>query len=136
MKNTLIAISLIFSTAAWACPGAHLMTFRFLKTDAFLLNMQDGKMSRVDTNQDVALLSLKVNDSEVCNELPRSRSKCSDMLLYLTIFGTKKIDTPLYNQKIKVEVSLTDGHKVKTATVSQFPGRARGMGCGPVYVAK
>ena len=137
MKNLVIAVALMMSSAAMACPGSNLMTFQFKGKDAFVLNMQDGRMTRVESNKDIALINLNVNGTEICREVIHGRALCSEILLYFTIFGTKSIEAPLYNQTIPVEVTMTDGRSIKTVTSKQFPGLARGMGgCGPIVNAK
>lgn len=137
MKSLVIALALLISSASMACPGSNLMTFQFKGKDAFVLNMQDGKMSRVESNKDIALINLKVGGSEICREVIHGRALCSEILLYFTIFGTKSIEAPLYNQKIPVVVTLTDGKSVKSVTSKQFPGLARGIGsCGPTLNAE
>jgi len=131
MKNLVIAFTLLLSTAAMACPGGNIMTFQFAGQDAFELNMQDGKMTpaKDNSNGDIALLSLKVNGSETCREEVHGRSKCSDLILYWTIMGTgsKSLEKSLFGQRMKLEVTMTDGRSEKSITSKQFPFQARGM---------
>lgn len=133
MKSVFATIVLtLASAAAFACPGSNLMTFKFKGQDAFILNMQTGKIARADSNQNVLLVGLKLQGSAICSERTGSRSRCSNMFPALNITGQPgNID--LMGKAADLEVTLSDGRSSKTISIERFPGLARSArGCGPV----
>lgn len=132
MKSMIATALVLFSTVAMACPGSHLMTFKFKGKDAFVLDMSTGKINRVENNKTVALLTLEIGGSIICVESPMSRSRCSIMFPTRNIYGLTG-NVRLFNKKANLIVRLTDGTKTTEIKVDTFPGLARSAaGCGPV----
>lgn len=133
MKQLIATLALtLASVSALACPGSNLMTFKFKGQDAFILNMQTGKLARVQSNQNVALIKLNFNGSAICTENPLSRSRCSNMFPALNITGQPG-EINLMGKATDLQVTLSDGRASKTISIKRFPGLARGpRGCGPV----
>lgn len=133
MKQLIATLALtLASVSAIACPGSNLMTFKFKGQDAFILNMQTGKIARAESNQNVALIKLNIGGRAICVESPASRSRCSSMFPALNI--TKQPgDINLMGKVVDLKVTLSDGSSSKTISISRFPGLARSVrGCGPV----
>jgi hypothetical protein len=132
MKSVLFSAFLAFSMVTFACPGSHLMTFQMNGQDAFVLNMQTGKISRTDSNKNIVLLKVEVGGSTVCVEDVRSRSRCSSMFPALNILGQPG-EVNLMGQEKNLVITLTDGTNTKNIKVERFPHLARSArGCGPV----
>jgi hypothetical protein len=133
MKSVFATLVLTLASAtAFACPGSNLMTFKFKGQDAFILNMQTGKIARAESNQNVVLMKLNIDGRAICVESPASRSRCSNMFPALNITGQPgNID--LMGKAADLQVTLSDGRSSKTISIERFPGLARSArGCGPV----
>lgn len=133
MKQLIAMLALsLASASAIACPGSNLMTFKFKGQDAFILNMQTGKIARAESNQSVALIKLNIDGRAICVESPASRSRCSNMFPALNITGQPG-EINLMGKAADLQVTLSDGRSSKTISIQRFPGLARGTrGCGPV----
>lgn len=132
MKSLIFSAVFGLSQIALACPGSHLMTFKMNGQEAFILNMQTGKLNRAESNKNVALLNLEVNGSQICAEDIRVRSRCSKMFPTLNILG-RAGEVSLFNQQINLVLTLTDGINNRKLKVDRFPGLARSArGCGPI----
>jgi hypothetical protein len=132
MKSVLFSALFAFSMVTFACPGSHLMTFQMNSQDAYVLNMQTGKINRVESNKHILLLKVEVGGSTICVEDVRSRSRCSKMFPALNILGQPG-DVDLMGKQVNLQVTLTNGTEIITRKVDRFPGLARSArGCGPV----
>ena len=133
MKQLIVTLALsLASISALACPGSNLMTFKFKGQEAFILNMQTGKIARAESNQNVALVKLNIDGRAICVESQASRSRCSSMFPALNITGQPG-EINLMGKAADLQVTLSDGHSSKTISISRFPGLARSArGCGPV----
>lgn len=132
MKKTIATLTLILSSLGFACPGSNLMTFKMNGQDAYVLNMQTGKINRVESNKNIMLLKVEVAGSTICVEDIRSRSRCSSMFPALNILGQPG-NVNLMGKPVQLVVTLTDGTNVKKMKVERFPNLARSArGCGPV----
>ncbi|MFN8846730.1 MAG: hypothetical protein ACK5V3_05240 [Bdellovibrionales bacterium] len=132
MKSFILSTFLTFSYLVQACPGSNLMTFQMNGQDAFVLNMQTGKINRVESNKNIVLLKVEVAGSTVCVEDINSRSRCSKMFPSLNILGQPG-EVNLMGKKVDLEITLTDGTTTIKRKVERFPNLARSArGCGPV----
>jgi hypothetical protein len=132
VKSFILSTLLVLSNWAQACPGSNLMTFQMNGQDAFVLNMQTGKINRVDSNKNIVLLKVEVAGSTVCVEDVSSRSRCSKMFPVLNILGQPG-EVNLMGKKVDLEITLTDGTSTIKRKVESFPHLARSArGCGPV----